>query len=278
MVSLSSFRRHRWFYPLLSLTVALGLWLGQPALVRAFSWGDLILRGIQVIQLSSLSDQQEVEIGRQINQELVSQKIHLYQDSNIQRYVSAIGQRLAAQSARPKIPYTFQVVDDRSVNAFATMGGFVYVHTGLLRLADNEAQLASVLGHEIGHITARHAVKQMKQSAIAQGITSAAGLDRSTAVNIGVELALNRPNSRQDEFEADQLGLTTLGRAGYAQSAMVTFMRKLLNQASTPTFLSTHPSTADRVTRLSQAINPTRADVGDGLDPAAYRSKMRSLL
>lgn len=266
----------RWLYPLISLSVILGLCLGQPIAAKAISWGDLILRGIQVVQLSSMSDQQELELGRQINAELTDGQVRLNRDPELNNYVNQIGQRLAAQSPRPKIPYTFQVVQDDSVNAFATMGGFVYVNTGLLKLADNEAQLASVIGHEIGHIAARHAVKQMKETAIAQGVLGAAGLSRSTAVNIGVELALLRPNSRNDEFQSDQLGIQMMGRAGYAQTAAADFMTKLLRQQSTPTFLSRHPATSDRVARLRQQVNPAQAS-GSGLDNTAYRSRLRSI-
>ncbi|WP_421658949.1 M48 family metallopeptidase [Leptothermofonsia sp. ETS-13] len=269
-------RSRRWVYPLISFVVALGLWLGQPVVARAISWGDLILQGIQVIQLSNISDKQEVQIGQQIDAQLRRQ-IHLYRDPRVQQYVDEIGQRLAVQSSRPNIPYTFRVVDNSSINAFATMGGFVYVNTGLMKLADNEAQLASVIGHEIGHVEGRHAINQMKDLAIARGVASLAGVNRNTLVKLGVELALRRPNSRSDEFEADQLGLRTLTRAGYAPSAMVAFMNKLLRKSSTPTFLSTHPATGDRVARLQQAIDPSRANVGDGLDNAAYRARLRSL-
>jgi predicted Zn-dependent protease len=273
------FRRpRRWIYPLLSFAVVAGLWLGQPIVAQAISWGDLILQGIQVIQLSNVSDQQEVQLGRQINNELVRRQIRLHRDPRLQEYVSQIGQRLASNSTRPNIPYTFQVVDDSSVNAFATMGGFVYVNTGLMKLADNEAQLASVMAHEIGHVASRHALKQMKEAAIAQGVASLAGVNRNVLVGIGVDLALKRPNSRNDEFEADRSGLQTLGQAGYAQSAMVAFMTKLLkNSASVPTFLSSHPATADRVARLKQAIDPARGNTGDGLDNAAYRSRIQRL-
>jgi len=275
-LSLQNRRLRRWIYPLISVLVALGLWLGHPLATQAISWRDLILRGVQVIQLSNLSDRQEVDLGRQINDQLVSQQIRIVPSPPLNRYVNQIGQRLAAVGPRPNIPYTFQVVDDRAINAFATMGGFVYVNTGLLLAADNEAELASVIGHEIGHVAARHAVKQMKDTAIAQGITGAAGLDRSTAVNIGMELAFRRPHSRNDELQADQLGLAMLGRAGYAQSAAVTFMRKLQQQPSLPAFLSTHPATGDRISRMQAQIDPSSGNAG--LDSAAYRAQMRSLL
>lgn len=274
LFSLSS-RSRRWSYPVLSIFVALGITLSSmPS--QAISVFDLLRQGVQVIQLSNISERQEVEIGRQIDQQL-KREIRMYRNRDINAYVQQIGRQLAAASDRPNLPYTFQVVDDKGVNAFATAGGFVYVNTGLLRLADNEAELASVMAHEIGHITAKHLVEQMRESALAQGVSQAAGLDRNAAVQIGVDLALRRPNSRKDELEADQIGLRNLRRAGYAESGMVSFMKKLLRSGSTPTFLSTHPATRDRVAALERAINPQRANVGNGLDNNAYRSQIRSL-
>jgi predicted Zn-dependent protease len=267
----------RWLYPLLSAVMALFIWVGLPQPGQAIPWLDLILRGVQVIQMSNVSDRQEVQIGRSINQQLVTREIRLYRNPQITRYVNEIGQRLASSSDRPDIPYTFQVVNDKSVNAFATMGGFVYIHTGLLKAADNEAQLAGVLAHEIGHIASRHALEQMRQTAIARGVAAAAGLDRNLAVQIGVDLALRRPNSRKDEFEADQKGLETLTNAGYAPAGMVGFMEKLLRARSVPNFLSTHPGTQDRINALERVIDPATANVGEGLDELAYKRNIRAL-
>jgi predicted Zn-dependent protease len=279
LFSLSRRYRRRFLYPLLSLVLTLSLVVGTSQAAKALPLLDLIFQGVQVVQLSNISDRQEVQIGQQINQQLVSEEIRLYRNPEINRYINEIGQRLELQSKRPDIPYTFQVVDDQSINAFATMGGFVYVNRGLIATADNEAQLASVMAHEIGHIGARHAIQQMRQAAIAKGLATAAGLNRNTLVNIGVELALQRPNSRKDEFQADQLGLDTLKQAGYAPVAMVDFMQKLLKQGgSVPTFLSTHPATSDRINALQQAIDPSRANVGGGLDSIAYKNRIRSLL
>lgn len=270
--------RHRWFYPLLSLMVTLSLCSAAPHPTLALPWRDLILQGIQVIQLSNMSERQEVQIGQQINAQLLGSQFQLYRNPQVADYVDEVGQRLAAASDRSNIPYTFQVVRNDSVNAFATMGGFVYVTTGLLRTADNEAQLASVLGHEIGHIASRHAVEQMRQVAIERGLATAAGLNRNTMVRLGVELALNRPQSRKAELEADQKGLRTIARAGYAQSAMIGFMEKLLGESSPPSFLSSHPATQDRIAALERAIDPARANVGDGLNETDYRANIRSLL
>ena len=276
--SLSYRYRRRLLYPLVSFILAVGLIAGIPQASQA-GWFDIILNGIQVIQLSNISNRQEVAIGKQINNQLVSREIRLYRNAAINRYVNEIGQRLAQNSKRSDIPYTFQVVNDKGINAFATMGGFVYVNAGLVAAADNEAELAGVMAHEIGHITERHSIQQMRQSAIARGVASAAGLDRNTMVNIGVELALRRPNSRKDEFEADRVGLETMTQAGYAPSAMVSFMEKLLKRGgSIPSFLSTHPNTSDRIKALEQAIEPRSANAGDGLDNAAYKNKIRALL
>ncbi len=268
-------RGRRWFYPVLSIFVALGITVSSmPS--QAISVFDLLRQGVQIIQLSNISDRQEVEIGKQIDQQIKSE-VRIYRNQDINSYVQQIGRQLAATSDRPNLPYTFQVVDDKGVNAFATAGGFVYVNTGLLKLADNEAELASVIAHEIGHITGKHLVEQMRESALTQGVSQAAGLERNAAVQIGVDLALRRPNSRKDELEADQIGLRNLRRAGYAESGMVSFMKKLLKSGSTPTFLSTHPATGDRIVALERAIDPQRSNVGNGLDSNAYKSQIRSL-
>lgn len=272
----------RWTYPLISVIVALSLWIAVPLPGSAFSLFDLIFQGVQVVQLSNLSDRQEVALGGQINQQLVNREIRLYRNQDVVDYVQEIGQRLAEESPRPpnnNFKYTFQVVQDNSINAFATMGGYIYVHTGLLKAADNEAQLASVLAHELGHITEKHAIKQMRQMAIAQGLASAAGLNRNVLVGLGVELALRRPNSRQAEFEADRVGLETLTLAGYPQVAMVEFMEKLLQRGgSVPTVLSTHPGTQDRIAALESQFDPQLAYAGEGTDETDYQINIQPLL
>ncbi|MBG1260090.1 M48 family metallopeptidase [Nostoc commune] len=270
--------RRRWFYPLISVVVALTLCLSTPLPGRTLDFLPLILQGVQVLQLSNISDRQETDIGKQINQEILGSQVKLYRNSEVNRYVEQIGRRLVASSDRRNLPFTFQVVDDDAINAFATLGGYVYVHTGLLKAADNEAELASVIAHEIGHIGGKHLVKQMRQKAIASGLATATGLDRNVAVGIGVDLALNRPRSRQDEFDADQRGLRTLTRAGYAQSGMVTFMQKLLKKGgSVPTFLSTHPGTSDRIDGLRRAIKSQPSNGNYGLDKASYKANIRPL-
>jgi beta-barrel assembly-enhancing protease len=275
-VSLST--RRPWFYPLLSLMSAIVFVMAQPTASYAFTWFDILAPVIRVVQLGSMNDKQEVDLGRQINDQLQEGQVRILRNQAITDYVNQIGQRLVAQSDRPNLPFTFQVVDNDQVNAFATMGGFVYVHTGLLKTADNEAQLASVIGHEIGHITGKHAIKQMRQSAINQGLLTATGLSKSTAVQLGVELALNRPHSRADELDADRRGLVNVTRAGYSQAEMVNFMKKLLKTSSnTPAFLNTHPNTGDRISELNRQIQQAPASGKDGADAKAYQARLQSL-
>ncbi|GFE70408.1 peptidase M48 Ste24p [Chroococcus sp. FPU101] len=254
--------------------------LTTPQVSQGRSWLDLLLQGVQVIQLSRLSDNQEVQLGQQINQALLKEgKVELYRNDQINRYVTSIGQRLAKKSDRPSIPYTFQVVNDDTVNAFATMGGFIYVHTGLMEKVANEAELASVIAHEIGHIVGHHAIEKMRKTAITQGLLTAAGLDRQTFVQLGVQLAYSLPNSRGAELEADQLGLQNLKRAGYAPIAMLTFMEKLIKYSSSaPEFLSSHPATDDRITALRASIDPATANKGDGLNEKSYRNFVKPLI
>ncbi|GBF78883.1 M48 family metallopeptidase [Aphanothece sacrum] len=273
--------RRRWFYGLLSVVMASTIVITTPQPGYSQSWVNWILQGVQVIQLSTLSDAQEVKYGQQINQELInSGQANISRNKELNQTVQRIGQRLAKNSSRPKLPFTFQVVDDDAVNAFATMGGFVYINTGLMATAENEAELASVVAHEIGHITQRHSITQMRDVAISQGLMSAAGLSENNIVQLGVQLGVNLPHSREAELEADQVGLKTLQRAGYAPIGMVTFMKKLMQQGggATPAFLSTHPATSQRVKALSQSIDPKIANQGDGLNNQAYQQQIRRFL
>lgn len=273
------FKRRLWRYGLLSFAITLSLLTVNVVKTNAFPWQDILMRGVQVIQLSTLSNQQEVEIGRQIRQELIaSDRVTLYDNPSLNRYLNHIGSRLVKVGTRPEIPYTFSIVNSEEINAFATMGGFVYINTGLIKLAENEAELASVVAHEIGHITARHSLKQMRQQAITEGLLTATGLSEKQAVQLGVTLALDLPHSRKDEYEADKLGLTMLKKAGYAPGAMVDFMQKLQRQSGNiPSILSTHPAAKDRVQVLAQEISAKTAYVGDGLNNRAYQRTIRIL-
>lgn len=269
--------RKRWLYvPLTAFLAAMLVGLTSQT-GQAADWLRLILQGAQIIQISNISDQQEVQLGEATNQQILQQlKVHPSREANA--YVNSIGQRLARTSARPNIKYTFQVIDDESINAFATMGGYVYINSGLMKMADNEAQLASVIGHEIGHITGRHGIQQMKQRLIASGVSSLAGVDQNQLAQVGVELALRRPQSRTDEYDADKRGLDNVIKANYAPSAMPAFMSKLSSANNPPTFLSTHPSPPDRVANLQRMIPTRYRSQTYGLESAPYRQRVQAYL
>ena len=265
-------------YGLVSLMMIVGINTATAQPSQA-GWIDLLINGVRVYQLSNMTDAQEVDLGGGINSQLVnSGQVKIYEDGPINAYIEDIGQTLAEVSDRPNIPYTFQVVEDDAVNAFATMGGYVYITTGLMEAADTEAELAGVVGHEIGHIAGKHAVQQMRQAAITQGITGALGVNRDRLVNLGTQIALQLPASRSDEYEADRHGFYSMGRAGYDQTGMVTFMQKLVRQGAPPEFLSTHPDARNRVNSLqnldgSEAI----ADATFGTSESDYANNIRSL-
>jgi beta-barrel assembly-enhancing protease len=281
MVNLLDFKSkvyRRVVYGMMSLIVVLGIGVTTAQPSQA-GWMDLLIQGVRVYQLSNLSDSQEVDLGAGINKQLVdSGEIRLNRNSALNAYVDAIGEQMADASDRPQIPYNFQIVEDDAVNAFATMGGYVYVTTGLMAAADNEAELAGVIGHEIGHIAGRHAVSQMRQAAITQGITGALGVNRDRLVNIGTQIALGLPASREDEYEADVHGFESMGRAGYDQSGMVSFMQKLVRRSGQPEFLSTHPDARNRVTALQQRLDESASPSATaGLSESDYDSQIRSL-
>jgi beta-barrel assembly-enhancing protease len=256
-----------------SMTAGIVL-LSTPLASRAIPWFELLIRGVEIMQISNISDAQEMQLGASINQQ-VAQSVRISTNRELTEYVNRIGQQLARTSARPNINYTFQVVEDNNINAFATMGGYVYINTGTMKAADNEAQLASVIGHEIGHITGKHGVQNLKQKAISQGISAIAGVDRDRVVQIGVELALNRPRSRKDEYDADNRGLNNIIKSGYAPSAMPEFMKKLISSNSPPEILSTHPGASERAARLTQNIPVNYRTRTQGLDSNSYKQKLQ---
>ena len=271
----------RWVYGIMAGVMAVGLVAITPKPSEAGIF-DLIFNGIQYIQLSNLNDSQEYDLGRRTDQALKQQGVRIYnRDPDIVAYVNGIGQTLAAASERPpndSFQYTFQIVDDDSVNAFATSGGFVYVNRGLMEEADTEAELAGVMAHEIGHIVGRHAINRMRELALARGIAGGLGVNQDALVGLGVELALFLPNSRSAEYEADTLGFHNMGRAGYDQRGFITFMQKLGQSGSPPEFLSTHPNPDNRVGNLQAMYRDSAVPTATaGSNPSAYQANIQGL-
>lgn len=171
-----------------------------------------------------MSEDQEIGLGRTYNAEILKE-MKRYPDEALQAYVQAIGERLARESHRSNLVYRFSVMDSADVNAFALPGGYIYITRGLLAHLNSEAELAAVLGHEIGHVTARHAVRQ-HSAATATGILGAviasqAGFEGARDITDVVGTAMVRGYGREHELEADRLGAEYLARSGYDPQAML---------------------------------------------------------
>jgi predicted Zn-dependent protease len=180
----------------------------------------------------TMSATQEVEIGRKMHPQVL-QQYGRYADEELQAYVTGIGRRIVAVSHRPDLEFTFTVLDSEEVNAFA-LPGFVYITRGIMAYLNNEAELVAVLGHEVGHVTARHAVRQQSGAAAAGvgatliGILTGSG-DLANLANMA-GTALVRGYGRDMELEADSIGAEYLTRLGYPPEAMIDVVRLLKNQ------------------------------------------------
>ena len=244
--------------------------------VAAIDVIDAIKGAVDIIQVSNISDEQEVEIGKQTNEQVLNQ-YQLEENQQIQQYVSDLGQELVNNSDSRDIPFTFQVVESDEVNAFATPGGFVYVTTGLLKAAENRAQLASVMAHEIAHINEKHGVKNLKQAVVARGLATTAGVETSALAQIAYQLTVDLPQSRSFEYEADSTGLQILQQSGYPAEAFANFLAKLQGGGGQPEFLRTHPSSDNRIEAISQNAEATTAS-NKGQDEAEYQRNVIALL
>jgi len=239
-------------------------------------------------ELALVSEAQEIEMGRGAAQQ-VEQSIGFVNDPQLQTYVATIGKRMAAQSERPELPWEFHVVNDASVNAFALPGGFIYVTRGLLTHVGNGAQLASVLGHEIGHVTARHSVQQISKAQVAQlglGLGSILSSDVAQVAGIASQGLgiLFLKYGRDAEKQADELGFkyalgqnydvremddvfVTLGRVGEAAGA-----------GRLPEWLSSHPNPENRVESTQARLDSLSRDLSSlTLDREGYLGQIAGL-
>lgn len=209
---------------------------------------------------SLVSESQEVAMGREADPQIVAE-YGLYDNPELTAYVNSIGKALAAKSQRPDLTYTFRVLDSPVVNAFALPGGFVYVTRGILAHFNSEDQLAGVLGHEIGHVVARHSAEQMSRQQLAGlglglgSILSDTFRQYAEVAGFGMQLMMLK-YSRAQESESDMLGVEYSTKLGYDARDMAAFfgtLKRIGDQGgqSLPSFLSTHPDPGDRETRVN---------------------------
>ena len=215
-------------------------------------------RNVRYTNAGLLNERDEVKLGTQLHRQ-ATKKFRLT-DVGLDR-VERVGQRVARASARPSLLYKFHVIESREINGFALPGGHIYITTGLLKLAtDNE--LASVLGHEVGHIAARHSLKTLKRrqeyNAFAKSVGELTGVAGDIGRDLGVTLTqifnegVLTIHSRDEEREADYLGVRGMAKAGFDPQGMVTMFQKLQRvRGQTPdlitSLLSDHPDVEERI-------------------------------
>jgi len=214
-------------------------------------------------QLNLVSEQQELEMGARFSTEL-EQELKFIDDPQVVGYITNLGQSLVRASKRSDIPYTFHVVDTDDVNAFAVPGGYLYVNRGLIEAADTEAELAGVLGHEIGHVVGRHSARQLTQqlglAAIAQlALGDNPGMLSQLTAQIVATGAITS-YSREMESEADAYGVQELYDAGIDPAGLATFFDKLVamrggkSGGALEKFFSTHPDPGARAASVRAQV------------------------
>ena len=223
-------------------------------------------------ELMLVSEQEEMKIGRETDLQ-VKREYGIYQDPKLTAYLDGVYQRLGKLSHRPHLPYQFKVVDVSVVNAFAVPGGYVYFTRGILASLNNEAELAGVMGHEIGHITARHSAQQMSRAQLAQiGLMAGMVLSDtfralSDAVGLGVGM-LFLSFSRENERQADDLGVEYASKAGYDAKQMANFFETLekmhpkSDKTGLPSWLSTHPNPEEREKTVRERAPEWQKELG----------------
>lgn len=216
-------------------------------------------------KINLISLEKEIAMGKQYAQQ-IEQSARMVEDATVNEYVDRLAQNLVRHSDA-KVPFTVRVIDSDAINAFALPGGFFYINTGLILAADEEAELAGVMAHEIAHVTARHSTRQMTKAQIIQwamipllifGPGGWAGYGIYQGLSFGLPITLLK-FTRNAEREADFLGLQYMYAAGYDPTAFVSFFEKLREKeakspGSIPKIFSSHPPTKDRVVKAQEEI------------------------
>lgn len=219
-------------------------------------------------QLILLSPDQELALGQKAAQQILH-KTRLSNDSYYVNLVEKPGWRIAKVVNRPDFQWEFHVIDDaKTANAFCLPGGKIFVYTGIFKYAQTEAELATVIGHEIAHALARHGAERMSMQLLAQMGEQAAAKALQIqspralktfeiAYGLGANIGLILPYSRTQEFEADHIGLILMAKAGYNPEAALSFWQKMASEAKgfkPPPFLSTHPADEARIDRIKTML------------------------
>ncbi len=237
-------------------------------------------------ELMLISKSGEINLGKELDASM-RQEIGIYGSLNMNAYVRRIGESIVPHTHRPNLKYHFSVLDTPVINAFAAPGGYIYVTRGLLAVINSEAELAVILGHELGHVTARHSVKAMtKQIIFGLGLIIASELNEKIkkyapyAAIAGQLLFLKY--SRDNEYQADSLGIEYARKSGYNPGEMVRFFDSLNRETARvggskiPNFLSTHPMTNRRIQKVQEQL--TQADRGLQVNQNGYMQQLNNMV
>jgi predicted Zn-dependent protease len=240
--------------------------------------------------VSLKGEEEEQEVGAQAANVLLG-AAEVVEDEDLQRYVNRVGHWVALHSDRPELPWTFAVLNDGDINAFAAPGGYVFITAGLLARMRSEAELAGVLGHEIGHVTEKHHLKAIRKEARLKiaGVLAAAALeseghdsDRYVALADGAKTIYTRGLDRGDEYEADRIGVVLAARAGYDPYGLPAVLQTLdsLNADSSALALmtATHPAPQSRLEKLDKAMSAQTGQFAGGKSGSKrFRAEMTRL-
>jgi predicted Zn-dependent protease len=223
-------------------------------------------------QRVQLSPEQEVVIGRQSAPQMAEQHGNLYPDQTLQAYVDEVGNRVVQNSVAKGAPYPFEfhlLRDPQTINAFALPGGQVFITAALLSKLNSEAQLAGVLGHEVGHVIGRHGAEHLAKQQLGGALVNAVGIassdgsggQQAAILAQAVNQMVNLKYGREDELESDRLGFQFMTQAGYNPVGIIELMKILDdargNAGGQPEFMSTHPDPGNRIEQLTAIIEQT---------------------
>ena len=230
-----------------------------------------------------MSDADERKLGEEVSAKL-RQDFGVYQDKDVTKYVSLVGNVLAQSSSRPHLDWQFIVLDTDGVNAFASPGGIVHITRGALGLIKNEAELAGVLGHEITHVTAKHTVSAIQKNRVvsltAEEVGGSGGLAQSVLSKLAeaaYKNIISNAFDRDDEVESDKIGIGLASKAGYAPAALADVLKRLeernKNQQQANGMFASHPLIADRVASIARAVKDDRL-AGSATVASRYRKQI----
>jgi len=267
-----------------TLVVLAVLALSSPAYAQFGGIGGAVKRAQQVqdtkkkIDDLTFTEEEEQTIGLDVSQK-VRQRFGVVQDPAVHKYVSLVGTTVAKQSERPDLPWTFIVLDTDGVNAFASPGGYVHITRGALGLIDNEAELAGVLGHEIGHVVRKHTINALRKNSAVQ-LGAGAASERSallaTVGNAVYSNVLENAYDRGDELDADRVGIDLPSKAGYSAGGLASFLTRLdernKDQAEKNGLFASHPDTKERI---DKAAALAKASKNSAMAQARYKSNIK---